>query len=143
MNTEQVTEHADVVEGYRLSPQQTRLWTLRQGDGSLPYRSRCAVLVEGPLDAAALQSAFDAVAARHDILRTTFALLPGTQTPVQVVEEERAHAVRLLDLSGEDAARQRAAVESLFDEEASEAFDLERGPLVRLRLLRLAPERHV
>jgi hypothetical protein len=38
------------IEGFRLSPQQKRLWLLQQAGYSQPYRVQCAVLIEGNLN---------------------------------------------------------------------------------------------
>src|SRR6185295_6697241 len=76
---------------------------------------------------------------RHESLRTTFALAGGE--PVQVVSPPRPFALPVVGLEEVpfplDEARRLAGAE------ARRSFDLERGPLWRLRLLRLAAEDHV
>jgi amino acid adenylation domain-containing protein len=74
----------DRIEGVRLSPQQRRLWRLQEG----PLQVRLEADLHGPLDREALLAAFDRAAARHDILRTTFRVIPGMRNPVQDVGEE-------------------------------------------------------
>ncbi|MGH9362502.1 MAG: hypothetical protein ACRD2T_11350, partial [Thermoanaerobaculia bacterium] len=46
-----------VVAGFRLSPQQRRLWSLGGGDAASAYRASCAVAIRGPLDVGALAAA--------------------------------------------------------------------------------------
>jgi hypothetical protein len=74
----------ETTNGYRLSPQQRHLWQLQEGEA---YKSICAVKLEGKLNSRILKQALRAIVARHDILRTTFRLLPSMILPVQVVAE--------------------------------------------------------
>ncbi len=71
--------------GFPLSPQQRRLWRLRQSEGASPFVARCAVEVEGPLDPAVLEQALADLAARHEILRTRFVTTSGMKLPLQAV----------------------------------------------------------
>ena len=80
------------VEGFRLSPQQRHLWSLRQDDGSLPYHAQCAILIEGILDRALLDAALRTLFDRYEILRTTFRVDPGTLIPLQSVSAEAIQA---------------------------------------------------
>src|SRR4030095_9606033 len=77
-----------MTEGFRLSPQQERLWILQQG-GSLPYRAQCAVLIQGDFNTALFQTALQAVIVRHEILRTTFRFVAGMITPLQVINNSK------------------------------------------------------
>ena len=43
------------LEGYRLSPQQARLWTLQQQD-NLPYRAQAGIQIQGDLQIEMLQT---------------------------------------------------------------------------------------
>jgi hypothetical protein len=43
------------LEGFRLSPQQKRLWLLQQD--SLAYRAQCAIQIKGKLNAEILKEA--------------------------------------------------------------------------------------
>src|SRR5690349_8529429 len=77
-----------VVEGFRLSPQQQRLWQLIKEDGASRYCARCAFMLEGDLDVDNLQRAFQDVVARHEILRTRLEMFPGMKLPLQVIDED-------------------------------------------------------
>jgi amino acid adenylation domain-containing protein len=126
-----------------LSFAQERLWLAEVlAPGQPGPRVHRALHLTGPLDEPRLEAALRAVAARHAALRTTFAAA-GDGLPYQVVHAglPRDHATLDLTTCADDEraaalARHRAV-------ERCHPFELERGPLWRTRLLRLAPERHV
>ena len=91
----------EVVQGFRLSPQQKYLWLLQQE--SCAYQAQSVVSIEGPLDRSTLEGALQRIVARQEILRTTFEFLPGMKTPVQVVAEETALDFRTVELQPETA----------------------------------------
>src|ERR1700748_1182441 len=126
-------------EGFRLSPQQKRIWLLQQGGGD--YRVQCAVLLEGPLDEAALEEAVGMVVERHSILRTTFPCLPGMKSPLQSIDADLSLLWRVADLNGRGAGEQEAEVQALFQREKTVPFDPRRGPLNSM-LVRLSASRH-
>jgi amino acid adenylation domain-containing protein len=131
----------EILEGFRLSPQQRRLWLSQRGGPA--YHAACAVGLEGPLDSSALRRAVARLVARHEILRTTFQWLPGMKLPVQVVGEESAYGWSEVELGDEAGpAQRRAAVERLLGEALAEGFDFERGPLLRCTLARHSPDEH-
>jgi len=133
----------EIVEGYRLSPQQQRLCWLSQADGRLPYRSQCAVLIEGGPTLEDLEAALDDLVARNEILRTTFKRLPGLNTPVQVINDRGTQHVERFDLSALSPPEQQADIERLFQELKQVALDLERGPLLHVKLLKLTARENV
>ena len=90
--------------------------------------------LSGDLDVGGLERALGELVARHETLRTRFAEVAGR--PVQVVEP--AGPVRLV---AEDVAA--GEVEAVARGEAAVPFDLERGPLLRVRLLRVGAGEHV
>jgi amino acid adenylation domain-containing protein len=125
-----------------LSFAQQRLWFLAQLDAraAAAYAMPGGVRLRGALDIAALQAALNRIVARHEALRTSFVL--GKGEPVQVIAApEVGLALTQVDLSGHAAPE--AELERLAAEEAAAPFDLERGPLIRARLVRLAHDDHV
>ncbi|CAM8755367.1 non-ribosomal peptide synthase/polyketide synthase [Burkholderia pseudomallei] len=120
---------------------QQRLWFLaRMGGLGDAYHMPIAVRLRGALDVDALQRALSRIVSRHDALRTTFAL-EGEQ-PVQRVHADDGAGLRLRidDLRGcADAGARRARI---LAGQASEPFDLARGPLVRGALVREADDVH-
>ncbi|KGV18897.1 D-alanine--poly(phosphoribitol) ligase, subunit 1 [Burkholderia pseudomallei TSV 43] len=120
---------------------QQRLWFLaRMGGLGDAYHMPIAVRLRGALDVDALQRALSRIVSRHDVLRTTFTL-EGEQ-PVQRVHADDGAGLRLRidDLRGcADAGARRARI---LAGQASEPFDLARGPLVRGALVREADDVH-
>ncbi len=131
------------IEGFRLSPQQARLWALQQGDQSASYTARCSILIEGALDERLLEAALNQVVQRHEILRTTFRRLPAMTLPLQVIGSVSALTIQTEELSDCAADEQTAELERLERELSRTPFDYERGPLLRARLVKLEPERHL
>jgi len=75
-----------VIEGFRPSRQQQRLWQRQQHDHSSAYRARGAVLIRGRLDRSVLKAAIESLFVRNEILRTTFHFLPGKADIQRTVE---------------------------------------------------------
>ena len=130
----------DILQGFRLSPQQKHLW-LAQHDGPA-YHALSAILIEGKLDPALLKEAVRRVVRRHEVLRTTFQCLPGMKVPVQVIAESHDLPWRQVELSEPDARGEEAGIEELLRSEQLTPFDFARGPLARFTLLALAADRH-
>ena len=122
---------------------QRRMWLLAEMDPGEPtYNIAWALWLDGPLEAGALQKAWDAALVRHEALRTTFRNESGV--PLQVIEDEPAGqplGVTSVELLPE-AEREQAAID-LIRKFARIPFDLAAGPLAHATLARLAPERHV
>ncbi|HEX9938383.1 MAG TPA: amino acid adenylation domain-containing protein, partial [Longimicrobium sp.] len=131
-------ERADRGAPLPLSFAQQRLWFIEQlGSVGSTYHIPGRLRLRGELDREALVRALDRLVARHEALRTTFALRGG-EPEQRIAPETRFHLVEH-DLAGEG----REAVERVMDEEATAPFDLERGPLIRGRLVRLAEDDNV
>ncbi|HET7461134.1 MAG TPA: amino acid adenylation domain-containing protein, partial [Longimicrobium sp.] len=125
-----------------LSFAQQRLWFLEQlGSLGSAYHIRRHKRLRGALDRAALVRALDTVVARHEALRTTFAEVDGVpEQRIAPAGESRFHLVEH-DLGGRADAEPE--LRRLAAEEGRASFDLERGPLIRGRLVRLAADDHV
>ncbi|MBO4123766.1 AMP-binding protein, partial [Cupriavidus gilardii] len=125
-----------------LSYAQQRLWFLWQLDrDSGLYNIPRAVRLRGVLDQAALQQTFDALVERHESLRTTFHQ-DGEQA-VQRIHPAHPLPIAITDLRDSHPAQRDAAIQSQVDAEAQAPFDLELGPLLRVRLLWLADDDHI
>ncbi|MFB9683728.1 non-ribosomal peptide synthetase [Amycolatopsis plumensis] len=117
-----------------LSPVQRRLWVLdRQNPGSTEYNAGVALTLDGPLDHDALRAALDALAARHESLRTTFRTVDGEG--VQVVADEGTIPLR--------EANAEADLDAQLAAELDRPFDLTTGPLTRATLIRRGPDAHL
>jgi amino acid adenylation domain-containing protein len=119
-----------------LSFAQERLWLIdRLMPGTPAYNLAVALRLDGPLDVAALGSAFDRLVERHETLRTAFPEREGR--PVQeVVAAPAAFPLPVSDCTEADVLRRAEA-------DALRPFDLSSGHPLRASLLRLGPERHV
>ncbi|AUG78204.1 Amino acid adenylation domain protein [Kitasatospora sp. MMS16-BH015] len=118
--------------------------TLIDGQDTDAYVTQLSLELTGPLEAAALRTAAERLLERHPALRAGFRY-DGLAAPVQVIASGQQlpwAEVDLTDLAGLDAGRQEAEAARLAAEERSRPFDLTRPPLLRLLLLRLAPDRH-
>jgi hypothetical protein len=97
--------------------------------------------LSGALNVEALERTLSEVVRRHEVLRTHFIAVDGK--PVQVIEAAAPLKLEVIDLSGMDEAERTAETQRLLAEESARPFDLSRGPLLRMSLIRLSEEEHV
>ena len=123
-----------------LSFAQQRLWFLAQIGASQAYHISNGWRLKGQLDRGALRRALDGIVARHEALRTTFVAVESQ--PIQRIAAAEESQFQLLehDLTAETEAQ--TVLDWLVREEAAAEFDLEVGPLIRGRLIRLGEEEH-
>jgi len=129
-------------ENLPLSFAQERLWFVDQLDpGSAEYNLPIAVKIEADLDLDKVEKALKMIIARHESLRSIFPSKEGTVE--QHILEEIDFSLTRVDLSHmkKDEALQEA--QKLAKAEASTAFDLLHGPLVRASVITLAKEEHI
>ncbi|KFA92020.1 condensation domain-containing protein [Archangium violaceum] len=132
-----------------LSYGQERLLFLEQlATGHSAYTVATAVKLEGRLDVEALGRSLAALLRRHDSLRACFPFVDGKRVQVLLPAGQvpdlgpLAGEGALVDLFGLPDSEREAEATRLTTLEARQRFDLERGPLLRAKLLKLAPERH-
>ena len=124
-----------------LSFAQERLWFLDQLDpGSAAYNIPVVLRLLGSLDVAVLQASLAEIVRRHEALRTTFPLLEGR--PEQVVTPTPVLAFARIDLTAVPPESGAGELQRLALVEAGRPFDLARGPLLRIGLVRLAADEH-
>ncbi len=125
-----------------LSAAQRRLWFLDDlTSGGIEYNTGIGLRLSGGLDVGALRETLDALASRHESLRTTFDNVDGRG--MQVVAAEGDIPLRVLDMSAIHDDLRDAAVERALANELKQPFDLRRGPLTKVTLLRLAENDHI
>lgn len=97
-----------------------------------------AIRMDGPLDLDVLRRTLDALGERHEPLRTRYLLQDGPDDGevVAVVDPESATELRVVDVTEDEVEEATVAV-------FEEPFDVATGPLLRLRVLRSGPDRHV
>ena len=131
-------------ENYALSPAQKRMWLLNHlEENNIAYNILQVLRVEGNLDVSALEKAFESVVKRHEGLRTTFITVDGE--PRQKIHDFDAGEFKLeyLDMSRDHPGDGEEQAKNLVHSEADTPFDLEKGPLFRIILIRLEVERYI
>ena len=133
---------------YPVSFAQRRLWFLDQlSPGEATFHMPYAIWLDGPLDAAALQRAMDAMVARHPILRTAIVAVDGV--PEQVVADTGSVPIEQLSLlagpdqRGPDQNEPDRQAEAIALRMALQPFELARAPLVRAALIRTGLDRQL
>jgi len=125
-----------------LSFTQQRLWFLYQLDpDSAAYQLRYNLQLTGILQLDILDQSLTEITRRHEILRTNFSQIDGN--PFQIIHPPQAIASQVVDLQAFLLTEQKAEVHRLANQEAQTAFNLEKDALLRITLLRLAPENHI
>ncbi|WP_394849425.1 amino acid adenylation domain-containing protein [Pendulispora brunnea] len=125
-----------------LSFSQQRLWFLDQSaPGNIAYNESTVLHLRGHLDADTLEESIQDIVDRHEILRTTFAVLDGH--PSQIIATSLRIRVARIDLKDLDPATREAEARRLAHEDARAPFDLERGPLLRATVVALDPREHL
>ncbi len=129
-------------EDLPLSFAQQRLWFIDHLEPGAPlYNIASAVRMIGKLDIAALETAFNDIIARHEVLRATFHTVNGK--PRQIIHPRASLRIQVVDLCSlpeeeRDAETQRRARLS-----AQQPFDLARGPLIRVTIFCLNETEHL
>ena len=121
---------------------QLRFWSFDQLDPgnpalNMPLMWSCT----GPLDLHTLQQALVLCADRHEALRTTFEWTD--RRLVQMVHAKTVLPLPVVDLQALEGEPQRMEADRITREHAAFRFDLQRGPLLALKLLRFSPGHHL
>ncbi|SFX99357.1 non-ribosomal peptide synthetase, partial [Pseudomonas sp. NFACC36] len=125
-----------------LSFSQQRLWFIEQlTPGTTLFNIPFALHLKGELDVQALHASLNDLLARHEILRTGIHSVDGV--PCQRISATLDIALPFEDLSGLTATARAGAQFNALQETFEQPFDLACPPLLRARLLRLAPDEHV
>ncbi|AHG93601.1 amino acid adenylation domain protein (plasmid) [Gemmatirosa kalamazoonensis] len=130
----------DVEDVYPLVPMQ-RLFLGYAHSAGDPGFEQWRYRLRGPLDATALHAAWDLVTARHAIFRTAFAV-DGVSEPVQVVRRRAELPWAEHDLRGLTEQEQTRRLHELLEADRAAGFALDRAPLMRLMLVRLADDEY-
>ena len=125
-----------------LSFGQERLWFLNQLEPESPiYNESSARRLIGALDVNALEKTFNCVIARHEVLRTTIALVDGN--PMQRIAACRTIELPVIDLGSHFDKDRDTEVQRLIDEAIRRPFDLSSDLMLRTLLLRLDHQEHI
>jgi amino acid adenylation domain-containing protein len=125
-----------------LSFAQERLWLVdRLEPNNTAYNMPAALRLVGSLNIAALEQSFNEIVRRHEVLRTTFTEVNGQ--PVQAIAPSLTLKIPVVDLQALPETERDAEVLRLAAKETQLPFDLARGPLLRVTLLKLGLSEHV
>ncbi|MBV6306382.1 amino acid adenylation domain-containing protein [Candidimonas humi] len=131
-----IADGSDIQDIYPLSPMQEAMLvhSLAAEHSEINFEQSC-VRMRGPLDLEAFHHAWATVFERHDVLRTAFHWR-GLARPLQVVHRSVALPMESETWPAFDAAR----LEDFLARDRAQGFRLEQAPLVRLRVIRCAPD---
>jgi len=125
-----------------LSSAQARLWFLEQLEpNSSRYNMSKAVRLIGPLRGDVLERSIDEMVRRQHSLRTTVVGIEGQ--PYQIVSEPHPFRLKVADLTGLAREERETEAHALAGKESCDPFDLEKGPLFRALLIKVAAEEHI
>ncbi|WP_444547642.1 amino acid adenylation domain-containing protein [Sorangium atrum] len=125
-----------------LSLEQETKWLLARIHGPTPaIHERGVAWLDGDLDVQRLIRAVEAIAARHEPLRTSFVEREGEAA--QVVSPTVAIDLREVDLAADRQTTSDEAALAAAREEVARTIDHERAPLWRVALIRARPRRHL
>jgi acyl-CoA synthetase (AMP-forming)/AMP-acid ligase II len=128
--------------GVPASIAQERLLKLQQALPGIPLLNVLYPLrLTSPFDTAVLERSINKIVRRHEILRTTFAIVE--RRCVQVIAPRLTVYLTFDDLSGLPESRKETVGQQLLQEEALHSFNLAQGPLFRARLVRLTEREHL
>jgi natural product biosynthesis luciferase-like monooxygenase protein len=124
-----------------LSFAQQRIWFLHQLEPGSHYNDHFDLRIRGPLDPKILERAINEIVRRHDTLRCSFSEREGEA--VQTIASELILPLQITDLSQMPASARESEAMRLAIEDCKKPFELERAPLFRCSLVRIAPDDHL
>jgi amino acid adenylation domain-containing protein len=131
---------AETKAHYPLSSSQKRLWLLSQmEESSMAYHMPLAFKFEGELDRDAFEKAIQTIVGRHESLRTVFSTNEEAEVFQTILpKEETRFVLNCTDLYFDES--QEALLQSEIRKELERPFDIQHGPLLRGKLIRLTGE---
>ncbi|MDJ0732653.1 MAG: amino acid adenylation domain-containing protein [Nostocaceae cyanobacterium] len=138
---------------FPLAHAQKRLWYQEIiQPGNIAYNIPIALRLSGEVNFHAIESAWDTIINRHEILRTTFAIEDGE--PVQLIHAEMALKIEkvkiestpeanLQETSKEKKQNQEEVLNNYLTTASCQPFDLVKGPLIRVILYEISEQEHI
>jgi mycobactin peptide synthetase MbtE len=131
-------------DDYELSHAQKLLWVLDQStSGMIAYNMPASCLLNGHIDKAAFHRVFETLINRHETLRTTFRVVAGE--PRQQVHETINFLLEEEDASAgmAEGTTRELLINHYLEAAFSEPFNLQSGPLLRAKLVKLSADQHL
>jgi amino acid adenylation domain-containing protein/non-ribosomal peptide synthase protein (TIGR01720 family) len=126
---------------FPLSFAQQRMWFLDQMEpGSPVYNIPVAWKISGDFDIAIFKKTLDAIITRHEILRTNFVTIAGKG--MQVISQKSQISIETLEISSATAAG-KEKIEKLVRDKFRTSFDLQKGPLGAVTLIKTNPNEYI
>ncbi len=127
---------------FPLSFGQRRLWFIEQYEAnSTVYNLINATRIKGFFDQHILAESINLLVERHEIFKTVFQQVNGE--PVQLIIPDMKIAPEVIDLSNNSTQDKAGKVQEYIDRENNLVYDLEKGPLLRVTLLKVQQDEHV
>jgi acyl-CoA synthetase (AMP-forming)/AMP-acid ligase II len=121
---------------------QERLFKLQHALRDIPFFNILYPLrLTSPCDVTVLERSINEIVRRHEVLRTTFAVVDGRH--VQVIAPEMTVPLEFHDLRALPRSKKEKIGHQLVQDEVLHSFDLAKGPLIRARLVRMAEQEHL
>jgi len=131
------------IEGFRLSPQQKRLWQMQQVNASQSYCVYASILIEGDCQPKILVAALQKIISRYEILHTNFKTLQEMTIPLQVITDQIKATVTQHELKGLSPEKQATKLQLLVHEKSQQTFNFAQGSLVDISLVALSSNKHI
>ena len=124
-----------------LTDAQRQLWITTQigPDASRAYNESVTLRMRGPFEPDAMRRALAQLIERHELLRATF----SAAGEYQIIHPSLTIDVPMLDFSQIESDARETEAAAWIEKEVSEPFDLERGPLVRFRMVKMDEQLHL
>lgn len=127
---------------FPLSFAQQRLWFLDQMSPRNPfYNLSTGVRLNFPVQIEMVNRCLNELIRRHEVLRTRFVVVEDK--PFQLVMPELQFEMPLIDITANSVKEQSDSVQVIINNEVRNGFDLENGPLIRAKMLRLAERENI
>ncbi|WP_277714781.1 non-ribosomal peptide synthetase [Bacillus atrophaeus] len=138
-----MSQQSEIQDIYPLSfMQEGMLFHSLLDEQSRAYFEQASFTINGRLDLERFQKSMDAIVGRYDIFRTTF-IHKNVAKPRQVVLKSRPCRVQFEDISHLDQSDEEKYIETFRQQDKSKGFDLQTDVLMRVSILKSAPERYV
>ena len=129
-------------EFYELSHYQHRLWLAEQAEqGRNNFNIPSAYLLKGPLEVASFEKALTEIIDRHEVFRTSFAIVNGMAMQKVHHTEELELGLEYLDFSEVQNGKEKA--HQLIKEDTIKLFDLSVAPLFLAKMIKLSDQEHL
>ena len=126
---------------FPLTEAQKEIWLAAQmgGDAAIGYNESLNLQFRGAFDVELFRAAAREVVQRHPILLASV----SEDGEWQRLNPDTEPDLPLFDFSADGEDVRELKVQELIDRETSQGFDLVRGPLLRVRIVRMSHEHHV